>query len=60
MSHIAADDVRVSSRALDTVSQEGDLRRRADGQIDETLGWYRVKFTGETMACPGLGRRIEG
>jgi DNA invertase Pin-like site-specific DNA recombinase len=49
--------VRVSSARQDTVSQEPDLQRWAEGQ-DSPVKWYRDKFTGRTMDRPGFGKLI--
>jgi DNA invertase Pin-like site-specific DNA recombinase len=47
--------LRVSSKQQDQRSQEPDLKRWADGQ-DNTITWYRDKFTGRTMERPGMNR----
>jgi DNA invertase Pin-like site-specific DNA recombinase len=49
--------VRVSSTAQDTKAQEHELKRWAAGQRAE-IAWYRDKFTGTTLARPGLERLL--
>jgi DNA invertase Pin-like site-specific DNA recombinase len=44
--------VRVSSRAQDIKSQVPDLERWAAAQ-DQSVKWYKDKFTGKTMDRPG-------
>jgi len=51
--------LRVSSRSQDTHSQEPDLRRWAQAlPDDQTVRWYRDKFTGKTMDRPGFNRLV--
>ncbi len=45
--------VRVSSKKQDHASQLPDLERWAAAH-DGTVEWYRDKFTGKTMARPGM------
>jgi DNA invertase Pin-like site-specific DNA recombinase len=50
---------RVSSRSQDTHSQEPDLRRWAQAlPDDQTVRWYRDKFTGKTMDRPGFNHLV--
>jgi DNA invertase Pin-like site-specific DNA recombinase len=48
---------RVSSQSQDLRSQEPDLQTWARAQAEPTV-WYRDKFTGTSMARPGLDKLL--
>ncbi|WP_254509223.1 recombinase family protein [Anatilimnocola floriformis] len=48
--------LRVSTKRQDTKSQEPDLKRWAEANSDQTVAWYRDKFTGKTMDRPGWSK----
>jgi DNA invertase Pin-like site-specific DNA recombinase len=50
--------LRVSTRSQDTASQEPDLKRWAREHPDDTIKWYRDKFTGKTMDRPGFTKLL--
>lgn len=52
MSKQVAIYMRVSTKAQDLRSQEGDLKAWAKGQRSPVV-WFRDKFTGKTMERPG-------
>ena len=58
MAHHTAIYVRVSSKSQDIASQEPDLKRWAEAHPDETVRWYRDKFTGKTMDRPGFAKLL--
>lgn len=58
MSGLVGIYVRVSSKAQDTRSQEGDLERWAQSQ-NVKVKWYRDKATGTKMDRPAMGRLLE-
>lgn len=58
MAKITAVYLRVSFKSQVHASQEPDLRHWAKDHPNETIRWYRDKFTGKTTDCPGLSRLL--